>query len=348
MKVLKLLSELCLCYLKSIIVSQLRHNVGTYLINRFIMESCLCKVQFVSVKEYEPAAASSSSAAASTSTIVSREINANFIGRYFESSPMSEARAVRQETPVLAPPVSVVEDFIKLEASDDDCDPISVKQEQEEASQEISIKTEKTDDSIPCDGLGVTSERDSFAASKLEVIFKEEPVGDEASTSGKAGFCVKRESADTTSEQPTPDASTNRNSSEGIKQEKEERVPALLSPRDEERLRRLTLRRPWTKTGLGRELEEGLKRPPPFSLGFRLLSFNILSPAMARRRLFRKRPPAVLDWSRRLRGIQREVDLLRPDIVCLQEAPFSGPTSVQGDIADYFSHQGSGLEKTRV
>jgi hypothetical protein len=266
---------------------------------------------------------------------------------------MSEVRAVRQETPVLAPPVSVVEDFIKLEASDDDCDQISVKQEQEEASQERSIKTEKTNNSMPCDSHGVSSERESFAASKLEVIFKEEPikeepVGDEASTSGRVGFCVKRESSDPTSEQPTPDASTNgRNGSEGIKQEKKEErsASALLSPRDEERLRRLTLRRPWTKTGLGRELAEGLKRPPPFSLGFRLLSYNILSPAMARRRLFRKRPAAVLDWSRRLRGIQREVDLLRPDIVCLQEAPFSGPTSVQSDIADYFSHQGSGLEK---
>jgi hypothetical protein len=243
-----------------------------------------------------------------------------------------------------------VEDFIKLEASDDDCDQISVKQEQEEASQEISIKTEKTDDSMPCDGLGVTSERESFAASKLEVIFKEEPikeepVGDEATTSGRVGFCVKRESSHPTSERLTPAANTNGN---GVKQEKEESASALLSPRDEERLRHLTLRRPWTKTGLGRELEEGLKRPPPFSLGFRLLSYNILSPAMARRRLFRKRPPAVLDWSRRLRGIQREVDLLRPDIVCLQEAPFSGPTSVQSDIADYFSHQGSGLEKPEL
>ncbi len=257
---------------------------------------------------------------------------------------------MRQETPVLTPPVSVVEDFIKLEASDDECDQISVKQEQEEASQEISIKTEKTNDSMSYDSLGVISERESFAVSKLEVIFKEEPIkvepaGDEASTSGRVGFCVKRESSDPTSEQSTPDASTNGNS---IKQEKEESASALLSPRDEERLRFLTLRRPWTKTGLGRELAEGLKRPPPFSLGFRLLSYNILSPAMARRRLFRKRPPAVLDWSRRLRGIQREVDLLRPDIVCLQEAPFSGPTSVQSDIADYFSHQGSGLEKTWV
>jgi hypothetical protein len=263
---------------------------------------------------------------------------------------MSEVRAVRQETPVLAPPVSIVEDFIKLEASDDDCDQICVKQEQEEASQEISIKTEKTDDSMSCDSLDVTNERESFVASKLEVIFKEEPVkeepvGDEATTSGRVGFCVKRESSDPTSEQSTPDASTNGN---GVKQEKEERSASdLLSARDEERLRFLTLRRPWTKTGLGRELEEGLKRPPPFSLGFRLLSYNILSPAMARRRLFRKRPPDVLDWSRRLRGIQREVDLLRPDIVCLQEAPFSGPTSVQSDIADYFNHQGSGLEKNR-
>jgi hypothetical protein len=245
-----------------------------------------------------------------------------------------------------------VEDFIKLEASDDDCDQISVKQEQEEASEQIiSIKTEKTNDSMPCDSLDVTNEHQSFAASKLEVIFKEEepikeePVGDAASTSGRVGFCVKRESSDPTGERSSPAANTNGN---GVKQEKEESASALLSPRDEERLRRLTLRRPWTKTGLGRELEEGLKRPPPCSLGFRLLSYNILSPAMARRRLFRKRPPAVLDWSRRLRGIQREVGLLRPDIVCLQEAPFSGPASVQSDIADYFSYQGSGLEKTRV
>jgi hypothetical protein len=186
--------------------------------------------------------------------------------------------------------------------------------------------------------LGLGRDRASSLESKLELTIKEEPAeyGDssdeQASTSGVATPVRAR----------TQDSQERDSRAACISIKEETDYSADLCARSWERLRRLQLLRSWTKTGLGRELEAGQRLAPPVSLQFRVLSYNILDPSILRRQphLFSKRPAAVLEWGHRLRGLLREIDDLRPDIVCLQEVPFSSPTTVQADLANCLSQRG--------
>jgi mRNA deadenylase 3'-5' endonuclease subunit Ccr4 len=50
------------------------------------------------------------------------------------------------------------------------------------------------------------------------------------------------------------------------------------------------------------------------------MSYNVLAQNLlwANRGLYRRHNPAHLEWERRWRGIQQEVALHQPDILCLQ------------------------------
>ena len=272
-----------------------------------------------------------------------------FIGRYFESSRERAEVKFEYVEPGCREPDNV--DVIKLEPDLVTEVYSDVKQELDEA---VSVKIEQP-------GL---HQVDSFVGAKLELSIKEEPTetgSDDAfsvrsegvttvraswssvcSTGGAVVIAEEDHVYEASLESRCNGSSLITNGLEGVKKEEEEQED-LLSRQEASRLRRLDLLRPWTKTGLGRELESGQHRPFPARLGFRILSYNILAPShleRQRRRLFKGRTSADLDWSRRLRSIQREIETLRPDIVCLQEVPFASADHVQEDLANYFSQRG--------
>lgn len=306
-----------------------QYNPGKYFKKKKLYERC-------EITEMEPRPASTLAALPSNR-------NPSFVGRYFESREEIETRTTSAEPTVELTEILDVKDFIKLETADR-----TVKQELETGSR-INIGTVKTEDVLTLHDTTEEDggERNSFLASnKLEVIIKEEYVeadsGDLSDHDTEGPPAVSTEAQQIDLDSRVGDSNST-NGSAGIKVEKKEEAAAdIWSAREEKRLQRLNLLRPWTKTGLGRELEAGSRQPPPRSLGFRVLSYNILAPSIVgcQPHLFSRRPADVMDWSRRLRRIQREVDVLQPDIVCLQEVLFAGPTSVQADVADYFSQRG--------
>jgi hypothetical protein len=222
---------------------------------------------------------------------------------------------------------------------------LAVKQELE-ANERINVKIER---GLAADYACSEAVDSSFVAAKLEVVIKEEPAEEDDGNepfprvrneiAAAATTAIKVETLCSTSEMALANGSS-------VKVEQGEE-DVVMSTREQARLRRLDRLRPWAPTGLGRELQSGQRRPWPASMGFRLLSYNILAPChlaerrrQQQQRLFRSRTASVLDWSNRVRGILREVDVLRPDVVCLQEAPFSADNRVHADLADYFSGHG--------
>jgi len=96
--------------------------------------------------------------------------------------------------------------------------------------------------------------------------------------------------------------------------------------------------RSWKYTRFGDDLKSGVKSIRPGGLQFKVLSFNVLSQQRLERQQrssFIKKKKNYLSWDYRLEGIQREINTVDADVVCMQEVPFTDQHTITTEVNDF-------------
>ena len=96
--------------------------------------------------------------------------------------------------------------------------------------------------------------------------------------------------------------------------------------------------RRWQPSAFGKDMMAG--QMDGFNL--RVLSYNVLAQNLLQGHpyLYRNSPDFCLKWDYRWEGIRREVDDLRPDVVCLQEVQMEDPNYFDSSYTPFFSQRG--------
>ena len=123
---------------------------------------------------------------------------------------------------------------------------------------------------------------------------------------------------------------------------KDEPCSDLFGPREEKGLEKYNSIRTWRMTGLGADIQSGVKTIFGDNIRFRILTYNILSQTSLekQRRLYKNKKSYLLTWEYRLQGLMREIDSLTPDIICFQEIEFSDEETVNEDICTPLAARG--------
>lgn len=100
--------------------------------------------------------------------------------------------------------------------------------------------------------------------------------------------------------------------------------------------------RSWKYSRLGDDFISGVRSRRPCNIQFKVLSFNILSQDRIDRqhRSFGKKQDHHLSWEYRLQGIQREINTVDADIVCMQEIQFTDQDTINTEVGDFMMSLG--------